>query len=125
MRKAALLATLALAGCSIGSGGSDVSGGVSTVAPTSSQSQAAEKLGFPIVATRNTVRVGGGDPVADMAGTAAAVFPATDDQSRPDAVVLVDKDDWQGAIAASVLNASPLGAPVLATDGENLPPATA
>ena len=126
MRKAALLATLALAGCSIGSGGNDEAAtGVATSAPTSSQSQAAAKLGFPTVATRNTIRVGGGDPIADLAGTAAAVFPATDDQSRPHAVVLVDKDDWQGAVAASVLNANPLGAPVLASDGGSLPAATA
>src|SRR5436190_209920 len=125
MRKAALLATLALAGCSIGSGGNDdAATGVATSAPTSSQSQAAAKLGFPTVATRNTIRVGGGDPIADLAGTAAAVFPATDDQSRPHAVVLVDKDDWQGAVAASVLNANPLGAPVLASDGGSLPAAS-
>src|SRR5689334_19896758 len=116
MRKAALLATVALAGCSIGSGGNDQagSGGVASSAPTSSQSQVAQKLGFPTVATRNTVRVGGGDAITDLAGTAAAVFPATDDQSRPHAVALVDKDDWQGAIAASVLNANPLDVPVLA-----------
>src|SRR5436189_72547 len=61
MRKAALLATLALAGCSIGSGGNDdAATGVATSAPTSSQSQAAAKLGFPTVATRNTIRVGAG-----------------------------------------------------------------
>src|SRR4051794_15015477 len=125
MRKAALLATLALAGCSIGSGGNDdAATGVATSAPTSSQHQAAAKLGFPTVATRNTIRVGGGDAVADLAGTAAAVFPATDDQSRPHAVVLVDKDDWQGAIAGSVPNASPLDAPMLASDGSPLPAAT-
>src|SRR3954471_2573927 len=125
MRKASLLLTIALAGCSIGSGDSDTPDGtVSTSAPTSSQSQAAAKLGFPEVATRNTVRVGGGDPVADLAGTAAAGFPAPDSTGRPRAVVLVEKSDWQGAIAGSVLNASPLDAPLLASDGGNLPPAT-
>jgi putative cell wall-binding protein len=125
MRKASLLLTIALAGCSIGSGGSDTPDGtVSSSAPTSSQSQAAAKLGFPEVATRNTIRVGGGDGVADLAGTAAAAFPSTDSQSRPRAVVLVDKNDWQGAIAGSVLDANPLDAPLLASDGGNLPPAT-
>jgi hypothetical protein len=118
-----LLATIVLAGCSIG--GSDESGGVGAgAAPTSSQKQAAEKLGFPTVATRNTVRVGGGDPVADLAGTAAAVFPSTTATDRPHAVALVDKDDWQGAVAGSVLNAQPLGAPLLASDGTKLPAAT-
>jgi hypothetical protein len=118
----AVLASVALAGCSIG-GNSD-GGGVPSAAPTSSQSKAVEKLGFPSVATRNTVRVGGGDPVADLAGTVTAVFPATSDDTRPHAVVLVDKDDWQGAIAASVLDAQPLGAPILASDGGSLPAAS-
>src|SRR5215213_782465 len=111
-----LLLAVVLAGCSIG--GSDDSSGESPggaslsssgPAPTSSQRQAAEKLGFPAVATRNTIRVGGGDPVADLAGVAAAVFPATTDEDRPHAVALVDKNDWQGAVAGSVLNAQPLG----------------
>src|SRR3954454_5271545 len=125
MRRLALLLPVVLAGCSIGSGGTDTpAGGVATSAPTSSQKQAVEKLGFPVVATRNTIRVGGGDPIADLAGTAAAVFPATTEQDRPHAVVLVDKADWQGAIAGSVLNAAPLDAPVLASDGANLPAAT-
>src|SRR3954462_14576999 len=125
MRKAALLATLALAGCSIGSGGNDdAATGVATSAPTSTQSEAAAKLGFPTVATRNTIRVGGGDAVADLAGVAAATFPATSKDTKPHAVVLVDKNDWQGAIAGSVLNAQPLGAPVLASDGDKLPAAS-
>src|SRR4051812_42520887 len=124
-----LLAALAFAGCSIGGGDESSGGGGSGVsagpAPTSSQSQAAEKLGFPTVATRNTIRVGGGDSVADLAGVAAAVFPATGPEDRPHAVALVDKNDWQGAIAGSVLNAAPLGAPLLASDGGDLPAATA
>ena len=122
-----LLLAVALTGCSIGGDGSGTGAGVQSggPAPTASQRQAAEKLGFPVVATRNTVRVGGGDPVADLAGVAAAVFPATTAQNRPHAVALVDKDDWQGAVAGSVLDAAPLGAPLLATDGGNVPAATA
>jgi hypothetical protein len=118
---------MVLAGCSIGGsgGGSDgaalQSGGA---APNASQPQAAAKLGFPVVATRNTVRVGGGDAVADLAGVAAAVFPATGSKDRPHAVALVDSKDWQGAVAGAVLNAQPLGAPLLASDGGNLPAAT-
>src|SRR3954469_17256060 len=127
-----LLLAIVLAGCSIGGGeeSSDGGGGggggvqASGPAPTSSQRQVAEKLGFPAVATRNTVRVGGGDATADLAGVAAAALPATTAEDRPRAVVLVDKDDWQGAIAGSVLNAQPLGAPLLASDGTNLPAAT-
>jgi hypothetical protein len=123
MRRALILATVVLAGCSIGGGAG--SGGLPSAAPTASQSQVAEKLGFPAVATRNTIRVGGGDAVADLAGTVTAVFPATSDATRPHAVVLVDKNDWQGAVAASVLNAAPLGAPILASDGGDLPAASA
>lgn len=79
---------------------------------------------FPATATANTVRVAGRDAVEDAAGVASAVFPATDNATRPDAVVLVDQDDWRGGIAASVLAADPIGAPVLLTDGEELPAVT-
>ena len=89
-----------------------------------SDEQAAEKLGFPSTATRNTVRVGGSDAVADAAGVASALYPATGDTDRPTAVVLVDQDDWATAIAASVLVGRPIGAPILFTDGGNLPPVT-
>ena len=90
-----------------------------------SEPNAAAALGFPAIATRNTTRVGGGDATADAAGVASAAFPATTSSNRPAAVVLVDKDDWQGAIAASVLAASPIGAPILLTEGEDLPAASA
>jgi hypothetical protein len=86
--------------------------------------QAAEKLGFPSSATRNTVRVGGGDPASDAAGVAGALYPATADSDRPTAVVLVDQDDWVTGIAAAVLTGSPIGAPILLTDGGELPPVT-
>ena len=86
--------------------------------------QAADKLGFPSTATRNTVRVGGSDAAADAAGVASALYPATGDADRPTAVVLVDQDDWASGIAASVLSGRPIGAPILLTDGNELPPVT-
>jgi hypothetical protein len=55
---------------------------------------------------------------------ASALFPATDDESRPPAIVLVDKDDWQGIIAASVLVSAPMRAPILLSDGDKLPAVT-
>jgi hypothetical protein len=110
-----------LAGCSIGKGGGSPE---QLSAPTASEPQAAARLGFPAVATRNTVRVGGGDPVADLAGVVTAVFPATSDKDRPHAVALVDRNDWHSAIAASVLNADPLKTPILASDGGDLPAAS-
>jgi ell wall binding domain 2 (CWB2) len=90
-----------------------------------SDEDAAEQLGFPTIATKGTTRVGGADAVADVAGTVNAVFPATSDRNRPRAVVLVDKEDWQSAVAASVLMASPLRAPTLLTNGSEMPPASA
>jgi molybdopterin-guanine dinucleotide biosynthesis protein A len=86
--------------------------------------QAAEKLGFPSTATRNTVRVGGSDAAADAAGVASALYPATGDADRPTAVVLVDQDDWVSGIAAAVLSGPPIGAPILLTDGGDLPSVT-
>src|SRR5919106_4081773 len=79
--------------------------------------QATEKLGFPSSATRNTIRVGGSDEAADVAGVAGALFPATGTTDRPTAVVLVDQDDWQSAIAASVLAGPPIGAAILLSNG--------
>ena len=86
--------------------------------------EAAEKLGFPSSATRNTIRVGGSDAAADAAGVAGALYPATGTSDRPTAVGLVDQDDWQTAIAASVLAGPPIGAPLLLSDGNQLPPVT-
>jgi hypothetical protein len=83
--------------------------------------QAVEKLGFPSSATRNTIRVGGSDAASDAAGVAGALYPATGDSDRPTAIVLVDQDDWASAIAASVLVGRPIGAPILLSDGGDLP----
>jgi hypothetical protein len=88
------------------SGGSD--SGAETPAP-----QVAEALAFPAFATNNTTRIGGPDPVANAAGVALAVFPSTNDAQRPAAVTLVGEEDWAGAIAASVLMAPPVQAPIL------------
>ena len=83
--------------------------------------QAAEKLGFPSTATRNTIRVGGSDATSDAAGVAGALYPATGDSDRPTAIALVDKDDWATAVAAAVLVGRPIGAPILLTDGRDMP----
>ena len=86
--------------------------------------QATEKLGFPASATRNTIRVGGSDAAADAAGVAGALFPATGESNRPAVVALVDQDDWQTAVAAAVLAGPPIGAPLLLSDGDELPSVT-
>jgi hypothetical protein len=96
-------------------------GEVPQISVQSGDTSATAELGFPVSATRNTTRVAGADPVADVAGAVSAVFPATSTDNRPHAVAIVDKTNWQGAIAASVLMANPLGIPILLSDGSSLP----
>jgi putative cell wall-binding protein len=89
-----------------------------------SEPEAAHDLGFPAFATKNTTRIGGADPIADAAGVARAVFPATTPDNRPDAVALIDARDWRAGIAGAVLASTPVRAAILLSDGPNLPPAT-
>ena len=96
-----------------------------TIGVPSRTPQAAQRLGFPAVATKNTTRVAGADPVADAAGVALAVYPSAAPGTHPAAVTLAPTDDWQAAIAASVLMAPPVGAPVLLSGPRTLPAATA
>jgi hypothetical protein len=72
-------------------------------------------LGFPAFATRNTTRVAGEDSVANAAGVALAATPTGGVVKGPEAVTLVDSEDWAGGIAASSLFAEPIGAPILYT----------
>jgi hypothetical protein len=69
--------------------------------------------------------VAGADPIADAAGVARAVYPARTDESSPRAVVIVDQADWRSAISAAQLMARPLRAPILFSDGGELPAASA
>jgi putative cell wall-binding protein len=84
----------------------------------------AEELGYPSFATSNTTRIGGPDSVSNAAATALAVFPATNEKQRPVAVALVGSEDWAGAIAAAVLMAEPIKAPLLFGEAEGVPDAT-
>jgi hypothetical protein len=129
-----LLVTLALcaalaAGC--GGGRGDELGQKDTDQPaigkSADEADAATSLGFPGFATKNTTRVGGADPIADAAGVARAVFPgggAGATASRPRVVVLADQRVWQAALAAAVLMSDPLRAPLLLSDGGELPQAS-
>jgi hypothetical protein len=119
----ALLASAILAGC----GGSTqlITGPGPVLGIHSKTPDAGEKLGFPSVATKNTTRVAGGDPIADAAGVALAVYPSAGQGTHPAVVALASTDDWQAAIAASVLMAPPIRAPILLSNGPSLPSATA
>ncbi len=121
--------SLALAGCgggtkllngSRGAPASTVTVGIPTPVP-----QAVQRLGFPSIATKNTTRVAGTDPAVDAAGVALAVFPSAAPGTHPHAVTLAPSNDWQAALAASVLMAPPIGAPVLLSGAGSLPSATA
>ena len=114
---ALFLAVSVLAGCST----SDDQSRPPQLGVKPDDKQAVEKLGFPSSATRNTIRVGGSDAVTDAAGVAGALYPATGDSDRPTAIVLVDQGDWATAIAASVLVGRPIGAPIILSDGGDLP----
>jgi hypothetical protein len=86
--------------------------------------QTPDELGYPAFATANTTRVGGPDPASNAAGVALATYPSTEPSQQPDAVTLVDSDDWRSAIAASVLMAAPIGAPVLVSEADGTPEPT-
>jgi putative cell wall-binding protein len=80
----------------------------------------AGELGYPSFATSNTTRIGGPDPVSNAAAAALAVFPATSEKQRPVAVTMVGTEDWAGAIAAGVLMAEPVRAPLLFGEPEGV-----
>lgn len=117
---------LALAGCGKASSSSQLETSSST-----KQSVAVETIvvhtgdaGTAATATRNTTRLGGSDPIADAASIARTAYPGLTAATRPQAVVLVDAHDWPAALAASSLSSSPLGAPVLYSEGTHLPSAS-
>ena len=87
--------------------------------------QAAQDLGFPGFATKDTTRVGGADSAADAAGVALAVHPSAGGVPGPHAVSLVPATKWQLGIAAASLTSPPIGAPILVTDTSAVPAVTA
>jgi len=120
--RAALLcaaAAAALAGCGGAGEGRPPQLGV-----RAGDDEAAAKLGFPAAATRNTVRVGGGDAVADAAAVARIFYPAATTATRPRAVVLIDSRRWQDAVSAAPLAGDPLAAPLLFATGGDIPAVT-
>jgi hypothetical protein len=112
------------AGC--GGGGTKSSGKQRqpVVGKRGDDKKAAQDLGFPGFASKNTTRVGGADPIADAAGVAQATYTARSRDTRPAAVTLVDGKDWRSAISAAQLMSLPLRAPLLLSDGDKLPDAT-
>ena len=126
----ALVVVAALAACVstiAGCGGSTTRFIVTTTSASSTPNTAspAAGIGFPVLATKNTTRVSGVNSIANAAGVALAVFPSAAPGTHPTAVTLAPTDDWEAAIAASVLMAPPIRAPILLSGSASLPPATA
>jgi len=129
---ALLMLLLALTGCSVSGDPESADRAAPSVdqrEPSTTDESEEEKpleavVGLPPATTKSTTRLGGGDATADAAAVASVVFPSTSDATRPPAVVLVDAGNWQAGVAASVLMSSPLGAPLLLSDGDELPPVT-
>jgi hypothetical protein len=92
--------------------------------PDNATAQTAEQLGYPSFATNNTTRIGGSDPASNAAAVALAAFPSTTPDQRPAAVTYVSEEDWAGAIAASVLMAAPVRAPLLISNPDEMPQAS-
>jgi hypothetical protein len=90
----------------------------------SSSVHAPVQIGYPIIATKNTTRVSGPDPIADAAGVALAVYPSVGPGTHPPVVTIAPTGDWQAAIAASVLMAAPIRAPILLSGPASIPPVT-
>jgi hypothetical protein len=130
MRRAAVALACLLAVLAAGCGGNarKAQGLDAQQAPSPSAKDngegASTDLGLPFIATKNTTRIAGADPIADAAGVARAVFPAATDDTRPNAVALIDARDWRAGIAGAVLASTPVRAAVLLSDGAKLPAAT-
>src|SRR2546421_4206223 len=114
--------SLALAACGQSSN-SDL-GQSPAIGRKGDQPKAAQELGFPQFATKNTTRVGGADPTADAAAIAQAVFTPALASARPHAVTLVDSSDWQAGVAAAVFMSPPVRAPTLLSGSDSLPDAS-
>ncbi len=113
-----LLLAVLLSGCGKGRGSDASGGGVGLGAPPAAR-------GVLGVSTKNTTRLGGPDAASNAASVAAAVYPGLTAATRPQAVVLVDEHDWPASLSASALASAPLGAPLLYTNGGELPAASA
>jgi len=130
MRRAAVVPACLLAVVAVGCGGNERKAQGLDSQPVPSQNVkggdegASANLGIPFIATKNTTRIAGADPIADAAGVARAVFPAATDDTRPSAVALIDSRDWRAGVAGAVLASTPVRAAVLLSDGPKLPAAS-
>jgi hypothetical protein len=119
-----LIAVLALINPFGGGGGGGTKEVTIAVATDNAQQAPVGVLGFPLVATRNTTRISGPDPIDDAAAAALATHPPAPEAPKLQAVSLVPDDGWQAGIAASVLAGPPTRFPVLVSQHGAVPDAT-
>lgn len=75
----------------------------------------------PWIAMKNMVRINTNDPVKAAVYVSRTVWPAGTDNQRPNAVVLVPKEDWAVAMAAADLIHFPNNGPLLYLDADGIP----
>ena len=122
---AVVVAIILIAANPFGGGGGETRVVTIQVATDNAQQAPVGVLGFPFVATRNTTRISGADPVSDAAAAALATHPPAPEAAPLGAVVLVPDDGWQAGIAASALAGPPTRWPVLVSEHGAVPDATA
>lgn len=115
---AVAVATVTAGGCELGDDG------LTGLKNSANNSDFARGTGSPALATKNTIRIPGEDPVGTAAGAALAVYPSSNETTRPRVVSIVERRDWRGAIAMSVLASRKLGAPILLSGGDAVPDIT-
>ncbi len=66
-------------------------------------------------------RIPGVDPISVGLSVAQVSYPATGGAAKPNAVILIPKDDWQAGILAGRLSGPPVNGPILPIPSERLP----
>jgi hypothetical protein len=107
-----IVAIVFLVAAIVGGGGGSEQATSGTTPPLSSGETDEAGGTPPATASNNTTRIGSSDPAATGAAVALAVYPSTTPAQRPGAVTLVG-ETWQNAVAATVLMAPPIQAPLL------------
>jgi hypothetical protein len=75
--------------------------------------------------TVNTTRIGSDDPVETAVAVAQIIYPATEEENTPGAVILINRDSLAEAmVAASRVQHFPVNAPLLYVDEDAIPELT-
>ncbi|MEI7691365.1 MAG: cell wall-binding repeat-containing protein [Actinomycetes bacterium] len=123
LRRLLLIGCAALSALAVASCGR--AGDANTTGSSGAQAAPGETVAaIPSAATKNTTRVWASSPASIAAAAARAVYPGARASQHPLSVVLADSASWQATIAGAVLMAAPLHAPMLLTEGAQIPAVT-